>query len=214
MIPLPWRDPEATRLYLIRHAAAALEPGRCCGSLDVPLSDTGREQARLLGQALADVELAAVYTSPLARARQTATEIADHHDGRTLRQLPGLAEIHFGELEGKRFDEIAVTHPETYATWLQRPTETEFPGGERFADFTARVRKGAREILLAHPCEQVALVAHGGPLRVVIADALAMPATALFRLDHSHAAVSVVDWHDDTPAVRLLNARLAGKIER
>lgn len=208
MIALPERDPAATRLYLIRHAAAALEPGRCCGSLDVDLSAAGRQQASMLGRAFADIELDAVYTSPLERARLTAAAIANRR-GLWPRELPGVAEIDFGELEGRRFDEIAVSHPQTYATWLSRPTEVDFPGGERFTDFARRVRESAREILLAHPGDQVAVVSHGGPIRLLIADALAMPTAVMFRLDQTHAAVSAIDWHNDKPVVRLLNALAA-----
>lgn len=205
MIALPERDPTATRLYLVRHAAAAIEPGRCCGSLDVDLSAAGRKHARALGRAFAEIELDAVYTSPLERSRQTAAEIASRR-GLSLRELRGVAEIDFGELEGKDFDEIAVTHPETHATWLTQPTEVDFPGGERFADFARRVRQSVHEILSAHRGEQVAVVSHGGPIRLLLADALAMPTPAMFRLDQAHAAVNVLDWHDDTPLVRLLNA--------
>ena len=209
MIALPERHPDATRLYLVRHAAPALEAGRCCGSLDVGLSDEGHEQARLLAGALGCVELAAVYTSPLERARQTAAEIASRQN-LVPHELPGFAEIDFGELEGRRFEEIAATHPDTYATWMSRPTEVEFPGGESFADFTRRVRKTARDVRLAHGREEVAIVSHGGPIRIVVADALAMPQRALFRLDQSFAGLSVIDWIDGSPIVRLLNASTAG----
>lgn len=209
MIALPERHLDATRLYLVRHAAPALEPGRCCGSLDIDLSDEGREQARLLAKALGRVDLTAVYTSPLERARQTTAEIATRHN-LVPHELPGLAEIDFGELEGRRFEEIAATHPDTYATWMSRPTEVEFPGGERFADFTRRVRETARDIRLAHECEEVAIISHGGPIRIVVAAALAMPPRALFRLDQSFTGLSVIDWIEGSPIVRLLNASTAG----
>ncbi len=209
MIALPERHLDATRLYLVRHAAPALEPGRCCGSLDIDLSDEGREQARLLAKALGRVDLTAVYTSPLKRARQTTAEIANRHN-LVPHELPGLAEIDFGEFEGRRFEEIAATHPDTYATWMSRPTEVEFPGGERFADFTRRVRETARDIRLAHEREEVAIISHGGPIRIVVADALAMPPRALFRLDQSFTGLSVIDWIEGSPIVRLLNASTAG----
>lgn len=207
MIPLPERHPDATRLYLVRHAATTLEPGRCCGSLDVGLSDEGRVQARRLAETLRRVELAAVYTSPLERARHTAAAIADRQN-LVPRALPGLAEIDLGELEGRRFEEIAVAYPETYETWMNRPTAIAFPEGERFADFRRRVRETVAGIRLAHEGEEIAIVAHGGPLRIVVADALAMPAHTLFRIDQDHAATSVVDWLEETPVVRLLNARV------
>lgn len=208
MIALPERHPDTTRHYLVRHAAPALEAGRCCGSLDVGLSDRGREQARLLSEALGAAPLAAVYTSPLERARQTAAEIAIPH-GLVPRRRSGLAEIDFGELEGRPYDEIAATHPDTYATWMSLPTEAEFPGGERFADFTRRVRKTARDVRLAHEHEEIAIVTHGGPIRIVVADALAMPTSALFRLDQSFAGLSVIDWIDGSPILRLFNASTA-----
>lgn len=209
MILLPDRQPEATRLYLVRHAAPALEAGCCYGALDVGLSDEGREQARLLAEALGAAPLAAVYTSPLERARQTAAEIASRHN-LVPRQRSGLAEIDFGEFEGRPYDEIAATHPDTYAVWMSLPTEVEFPGGERFADFTRRVRETSRDVRLAHEGEEVALVTHGGPIRIVVADALAMPTSALFRLDQSLAGLSVIDWINGSPILRLLNASTAG----
>lgn len=205
MIALPERHPDATRLYLVRHAATTLEAGRCCGSLDVGLSDEGREQARLLAATLGSVELAALYTSPLQRAHQTADAIADRRN-LVPKELPGLAEIDFGELEGRRFEEIAATHPDLYATWMSQPAEADFPAGERFAAFRRRVRETIADIRLAHEGEAIAIVAHGGPNRIVVADALAMPAHTLFRIDQHHAATSVVDWLEETPVVRLLNA--------
>lgn len=205
MIALPGRHPDATRLYFIRHAATTLEPGRCCGSLDVGLSDEGREQARRLAETLGRVELAALYTSPLERARHTAAAIAGRRN-LVPNELPGLAEIDFGELEGRRFEEIAATHPDLYATWMSQPTEVDFPAGERFADFARRVRKTTRDIRLAHEREAIAVVSHGGPVRIAVADALVMPPRALFRIDQSFAGLSVIDWIEGSPIVRLLNA--------
>jgi broad specificity phosphatase PhoE len=205
VIALPEPHPDATRLYLVRHAVTRLESGRCCGSLDVGLSDEGREQARLVAESLGRVELAAVYTSQLERARHTAAEVAARQN-LVPNKLAGLAEIDFGELEGRRFEEIAATHPEVHETWMNRPTAVDFPGGERFADFSRRVRKTVRGIRLAHEREAIAIVSHGGPIRIVVADALAVPTRALFRIDQSFAGLSVIDWIEGSPIVRLLNA--------
>jgi alpha-ribazole phosphatase/probable phosphoglycerate mutase len=204
VIALPDRYPDATRLYLVRHAATTLEPGRCCGSLDIGLSIRGHEQARLLAKALDGADLAAVYTSTLERARQTAVELARPHALKPL-ERPELAEIDFGELEGRSFEEVAATYPDVYATWMSRPTKAEFPGGERFPDFARRVRDTTHELRDAHPGEEIAIVSHGGPIRVVVAAALAMPTHTLFRLDQAAAGISVIDWIDRHPLVRLLN---------
>jgi alpha-ribazole phosphatase len=199
---------EAARLVLVRHAET--DPamrGRCYGRLEVQLSAEGRRQAAELAAALADEPLAAVYTSPLARAAETAEAIASPHG---LAPVPdeGLREIDFGEVEGMAYDEIRAERPELYRTWMETPTEVRFPGGESYADLRARVLAASVGIRGRHGGEAVAVVAHGGVVRVVLADALGLADGAVFRLDQAYGAVSVVDWPGAEPVVRAVNALL------
>lgn len=92
---------------------------------------------------------------------------------------------------------------------MSRPTEVEFPAGERVADFHRRVRETTRNIRLTHEREAIAIVSHGGPIGIVVADALAIPLRALFRLDQSFTGRSVIDWIEGSPIVRLLDASTA-----
>jgi alpha-ribazole phosphatase len=207
MLRLPPQD-GATRLLLIRH----LEPdrsvhGRAYGSLDAPLSALARDQAAKLAQALDGVRLDAVYTSPRRRALETATPLA------VQRQLvpvvhEGLREIDFGEIEGSRYEEVEKDRPDLFRSWMSHPTGVSFPGGESFADLRLRVLGAAEEILARHPGSAVALVAHGGVTRAIVAASLSMPDEALFRLDQAYGAVSVVDWFGEAPVVRALNVRV------
>jgi broad specificity phosphatase PhoE len=202
---LPPQD-GATRLLLIRH----LEPdssvqGRTYGSLDAPLSALALEQAAKLAQALDGIHLDAVYASPLRRALETATPLA------VRRKLvpvvhEGLREIDFGELEGSRYEEVEEGRPDFFRSWMSDPTVVSFPGGESFADLRLRVLAAADEIRARHRRGVVALVAHGGVTRAIVAATLSMPNEALFRLDQSYGAVSVVDWLGETPILRVLNA--------
>jgi broad specificity phosphatase PhoE len=207
MLSLPPKD-DATRLLLIRH----LEPdesiaGRAYGALDVPLSAAARERAERLAGGLAGVPLAAVYTSPLRRAVETAVSIASRH-GVVPRPHEGLRELHFGELEGERFDDLRQREPELFDAWMSDPTGVVFPGGESFSDLRRRALTAAEGIRRSHVGDTVAVVTHGGVARAILADTLEMPARALFRLDQPYGAVSVVDWLDATPVVRLVNADL------
>jgi broad specificity phosphatase PhoE len=189
-----------TRLLLIRHAEPAEDArGRCYGSLDVALSPAGAAHARRLAGALDTTAFAAVYASPRRRAVETARPLGEPQI------LDRLRELDFGELEGRTYDEIAASEPELYARWMETPTEVRFPGGESFADLQARALAAVRELRERHPDGTVAAVTHGGVVRAVLADALAMPAEAIFRLDVGYCRVSIVEWLGDAPLVRLVN---------
>lgn len=200
---------EATRLVLVRHA----EPkesvrGRCYGSLDVGLSQDGRRHAEALGRALSALGMQAVYTSGLRRALETAQSIAEP-SGLSARVHPALRELDFGELEGRSYDEIALAEPGLYRAWMENPTTTRFPGGESYPDLRARVLSALAEIRQRHARSVIAVVAHGGVTRVMLATALDMRDDEIFQLDQDYGGVSVVDWFADTAVVRLVNAGVA-----
>lgn len=199
---------DATRLLLVRHCETeAAMRGRCYGRLDVRLSPEGRRQAEALGSALADVPLVAVYASPLARALDTAAAIAPRH-GLEAIAVDGLRELDFGELEGLAYDEIRAERPGLYREWMEAPASVRLPGGESFGDLRARVLPVVSEIRARYEGEVVALVAHGGVVRVVLADALGLPDGAVFRVGQSPGGLSVIDWTGGAPVVPLVNAVL------
>ena len=207
MLGLPDRG-EATRLLLVRHEETDESMrGRCYGNLDVPLSDAGRQRAEELGTVLSELPLTAVYSSPLSRSLGTAAAIAAAQ-GLDVLAEERLREIDFGELEGLTYDEVRAERPELYRAWMETPTRVRFPGGEAFTDLQRRVLAAAAEIRSRHDGEAVAIVAHGGVVRVVLADALGLADEAIFRLGQSHGGVSVVDWLEEAPVVRLVNAVL------
>jgi broad specificity phosphatase PhoE len=202
-----------TRLFLIRH----LEPdasvsGRAYGSLDVPLAPVARKQAEELAVALEEIPFAAVYSSPLRRALGTAGPIAARHGLEPLLH-EGLRELDLGEFEGERFEDLERDHPATYAALMSDPTSVRFPGGESFSVLRARATAAVEEIRERHRECCVAVVAHGGVTRAILAAALEMPDRALFRLDQAYGAVSVIDWFAASPVVRLVNADLLGVAE-
>jgi alpha-ribazole phosphatase len=207
MIALP-EQKGATRLVLVRHA----EPdesmqGRCYGRLDVPLSAAGLRRAAAVAEALRSHEIEVVYSSPLQRAFDTARAVASAHGLEPI-PLDALRELDFGELEGMSHDEIASEHPELYRLWMEDPSRVRFPGGEALSDLRARVLPEVAGIRQRHEGQAAAVVAHGGVLRVVLADALELPEAAFFRLDQPYGALSVVDWVEDVPIVRVAGAVL------
>lgn len=194
-----------TDIWLIRHAEPDISvQGRCYGSLDVALSATGREQAAQLGERLKAEPLVAVYSSPRLRALQTAEAIAaPHHIAVEI--CPALRELDFGDFEGRPYDEIAASHPEIFRQWMEHPTEVQFPNGESFARMRERVLGAYHPLLMAHKGMSIALVTHGGVVRIILADALGIRPRNIFRIAQQFAALSHIRYLGDYSSVELMN---------
>jgi broad specificity phosphatase PhoE len=202
------------RLFLVRHAEALANPElRYLGSRDDPLTERGRWQALQLAHALAPLALAAVYTSPLTRAVETAVPIAHAHGLSHTSDLR-LVEAAMGTWEGLRRADILARSPEDAAhhqRWESDPTCAP-PGGESFADMQARVVTCVQDLAERHAGASVVVVSHVGPIKALLCAALAVPLAAARRMFLDSATVSVIDWGADAvdwgvPAVlRLYNA--------
>lgn len=190
-----------TRLLLIRHGEPEDDArGRCYGRLDIGLSPTGAASAERLAESLRDVALEKVYVSPRRRAVQTAAAL-----GGTPIVDDRLRELDFGELEGRTYDEIEREQPRFFREWMETPTLVRFPGGESYAELRERVSFAVDDVVAAHAGRIVALVSHGGVIRAALAVALGLPDDRAFALDVGYGRISVVDWFDGTPVVRLVN---------
>jgi broad specificity phosphatase PhoE len=193
------------RLVFVRHA----EPdesvrGRIYGRLDPGLSDPGRSHAEEIATALAAEPIVAVYSSPQARALTTAAPLADRLALEPIVE-PDLREIDFGLLEGLTPAEAAARFP-VEAAWTISPAAATFPGGESVAALYERATGAARRIAGRHADETVAVFGHAVGIRAILADALSLDPNALFRLDQSYGGISVVEWFDGNPFVRVVNA--------
>jgi alpha-ribazole phosphatase len=197
---------DATILWLIRHPEP--EPsarGRCYGSLDVALAGEGVQQAHAIAHAFANEPLAAIYASPRQRCTHAARILAAARTC-TLETVDALRELDFGAFEGRSYDEIAALYPDLYRQWMERPTETHFPEGESFRQMSARVLGAARELLTRHRGDSIALITHGGPIRVILADALSMPPASIFRIEQRYGSINRIRYSDHIPTVELMNA--------
>jgi alpha-ribazole phosphatase len=193
------------RIYLVRHGeveGAVL--GKLLGRTDTPLSERGIEQAAKLAEVLSRAQLSAVYCSDLRRARMTAEMIAERS---SLKVQPNSAwrEIDMGQWEGRTMSSLHDEAPERIAQLFNDPASFEYPGGESFACFTARVMKAVDQLLMRHKSSEVALVSHGGVCRAIIGSALGIPAKNWLRLAQDHSCLNVIDWYDGNPILQRLN---------
>ncbi|MEB0110274.1 histidine phosphatase family protein [Variovorax sp. RTB1] len=199
---------EATRLIAVRHGETAWNVGtRIQGQLDIGLNATGEWQARRVGQALADEAIDVIYASDLARAWNTALEIA-RPLGLQVRPEPRLRERAFGCFEGMSFAEIEQNLPDQARLWRERDPAFTPEGGESLLVFRDRITAVAAELAARHPGELVVLVAHGGVMDVLYRAAtrqgLQAPRTWLLgnasinRLLWTPEGFILVGWSDTT----------------
>ncbi len=194
-----------TRLWLIRHGEPAEEyRGRCYGSLDAGLSETGRLQVSRIAAYLAGEPLSAIYCSPRRRAADSANILAAGFEC-PIETIADLREIDFGDFEGLSYDEIATRYPDLYRQWMESPAEVRFPNGECEAQVRERVLRAFANICRDRAGQIAAVVTHSGVIRILIADILQMPPSALFHLSQSYGAVNLVSIRDGYACLDLLN---------
>ncbi len=193
------------RLVVVRHAETEWNRARRYqGWQDTPLSELGRAQAEAAGRLLAAQKLAAVWSSPLERARETAAAIAAPH-GLAVREEPAFREMRFGEWEGLTRDEVSARFPKEYQVWADTPHLVAVPGAETLAEVRARVLAGLGNLRAAHDGETVCLVAHGISIRLLILEALGLGLDRLWSLQVSSSGISELEFRDDWAAVHRMN---------
>ncbi|MFF0298306.1 histidine phosphatase family protein [Kitasatospora sp. NPDC004614] len=203
------------RIVLVRHGETAWSAtGQHTGRTDIPLTDAGRDMARALGERLGrapwhGLPTAAVYTSPLSRARETA-ELAGFGDRAVDR--PELLEWDYGQYEGRTGADIRATDHPGWLIWRDG-----VPGGEKLSEVAARVDSFLAELNGRHgvpdadtttmhcaDCE-VVLFAHGHLLRILTARWLGLPPEYAQRFKLGTASLSVLSWEYGLPAVEVWN---------
>lgn len=188
------RGMEATRIIAIRHGETAWNvAGRLQGHTDEPLNERGQWQARQTAQALADEELAAIYSSDLRRAQATAHAIAQA-SGAPLTLTPELRERCFGRMEGYTFPELEAAHPEQARRWRQRDPAFAPEGGESLRAMRDRILAATARLAAPHLGQQIVLVAHGGVLDMLYRHATGQPLEAPRGWPLENAAINRLLW--------------------
>lgn len=192
-----------TTFLLIRHAAnetiGELIVGQAAG---VHLNEEGMAQAAGLAERLARVQLAALYSSPMERALETASPLAIRHE-LEIQKSNALVEINFGEWTGRALR--ALEGEKQWQQFNSFRSGTRIPGGELMVEVQTRVVVELERIRERYRDDTVAVVSHGDPLKAAIAYYAGVPLDLFLRLEISPASVSVIAVNDDGPKILLLN---------
>ena len=186
-----------TRVFLVRHGATELSSeDRFAGAVDVLLSDTGRNQARMLGDRLAHEKVAAVYASPMKRTVETARLIAAPA-GLDVVTVDAVREIAHGRWEGKTRADVEQEFADEYGKWEEDPYTFAPDGGESGLQVTARALPALLELVQRHDGKRFVVVSHKATIRLLLSSLLGFdPRRYRDRLDQSPAALNILDFKD------------------
>ncbi len=192
------------KLLLGRHGPTTLhQEGRFWGSTDIPLSNIGIRQAEQLRERLLKEKISAVYTSTLSRARTTAEIIASGHRLNVI-TCDELCECNFGYIEGLTIEEIKRLHP-ALAEELNDWKTVAFPGGESLDELKGRLLPFLKRLEKHKPKETVLIVAHGGPLRLMVCNLLGIAQKHWLQIRVDVASLSIVETYPQGTVLSLLN---------
>jgi probable phosphoglycerate mutase len=201
---MPTRATKPTLVLLVRHGqtptTGRLLPGRAPG---LHLSDDGRQQAEAVAQRIKRLErVAAVYASPLERARETALPIARAR-GLALRIERGLVELDVGQWTGSRLDRVSK-RPE-WQTVQRHPSGFRFPEGESFTEMQTRMTGTLARLVERHRGATVVAVSHADPIKAALAWALGMHLDLFQRLAIAPGSVTTIAYGATGPMVLGVN---------
>ena len=197
-------DSKPTTILLVRHGqtptTGKVLPGRAKG---LHLAEQGHEQAKIAALRIAELDVEAVYSSPLERAKETAKPISDAC-GVTTKIERGLFECDFGEWTGAELKKL-MKLPE-WQTVQRAPSTFRFPGGESFTEMQTRMVTALDKLRAAHPGGTIVCVSHADTIKAAVAHAMGTHIDLFQRIVISPASVSAITWHAGGPVVLAVNS--------
>jgi broad specificity phosphatase PhoE len=174
------------------------------GRADLALDDTGRRQAEAAALRLKAEHVAAIYSSPLKRALETAGIIAKQLNI-SAQPLEGLIDIDFGNWQGLSPEEAAKQDSQLYRKWLEHPHEVRFPKGESLDVVRERVLAAVDELAARHKDQTVILVSHKVVCQVLMCAMLGLDNSHFWQVRQDVNAINIFELRDGAPLVILVN---------
>ncbi len=180
------------QIIFLRHGQAKNNTERIlAGRTDgVPLTDTGKKQSEYTAQLLEHMNISAIYSSPIERAKHTA-EIAGKHNSLDVTIDDRLNELDMGKFTGMPYDEIFKSHGNVFMKFYNGELEIAHNGVETFPDVKKRILGIVDHIIEKHPDENVLLVTHMDPIKAMLSTIVDLSPTNLFELIIANASLNI-----------------------
>lgn len=197
-------NPE-THLYLLRHGEVESRYHRVFGGrIDMELSPLGHDQASALAGYLHARNPEVVYASPMKRARQTLDPFLKRRSMEPV-VMHEFREVDFGDWTGLSWDQVREKFNTSAFEWLTELEQGRIPNAERHEDFRKRVEAGIRHIFQNHEGRSVAVVCHGGVIRMILSILLEVPLSRMSMFEIDYATLTHVRCRPNKPEIHLLN---------
>ncbi len=189
----------------MRHAEVEARYQRIFGGrIDMDISPRGHEQAAALAKHLRHKSFDAIYASPMKRAQQTLVPLLADRESEPI-VLPGLREVDFGDWTGLSWEEVKSKFNISAFQWLEQLEQGAIPNAESAKVFQARVEPCLQQILRDHPGQSVAILCHGGTIRMMLSIILALPLSNMAAFEIEYASLTEVHCSPQKTEVQLLN---------
>ncbi len=196
-------------MYLLRHGATdnnLMKPPKLQGrGIDLPLSAEGRRQAECAARVLAPQKIAAVYSSTLLRAKETAQLVARPH-GHAVTTNEMLVEVDVGRWEMRSWVDIAVEDAQAYQLFQQDPGEHGYAGGENMRQVMQRALPTLTTIMAAHIGQEIVVVGHNVLNRAYLAGVLELPLARARHIHQENCGLNILEYRDGQTKLVTLNA--------
>lgn len=173
--------------------------------IDGPLTQVGQRQAAALTSALSDVQLSAIYSSPMTRALQTVSQIAASRS-LDIHQVEALRECHVGSWAGLSWDQIRERDPDVVTRFLANPAIEKHPDGESYSDLQARVVPAFNDIAARHPGQNILIMAHNMVNRVLLTTMLEMDLRYSRKIRQVNCCINVLEQTSGLTDVITINS--------
>ncbi len=182
------------QIYLVRHGETAWNKAKIFrGRRDIPLNEQGRLEAACAARALRQVPLAAVYSSPLSRARETAEAVAAGRD-LAVTVDEAFTDLDYGEWTEYWDVEARAKFGDQYRQWKESPHLVKFPGGESLDDVRRRAAPRLTELARQNPEGTIALVSHRVVLKLLLCEAKGLDNSHFWEVRLDTGAISVLEY--------------------
>jgi len=194
-----------TGLIIVRHGRTEWNRvERFRGRADLALDEEGRKQAQAASERIKEWPVAAVYSSPLRRARETAESLAKQV-GLEVKELSGIIDIDYGQWQGLSPDEATAKDGDLYYKWQHSPHQVAFPNGESLKEVQERATSALDNLIEQHKKETIALVSHKVVCQVLVLSLLGLELSHFWEITQDVCAVNYFEVRGGVPSALLIN---------
>jgi probable phosphoglycerate mutase len=212
LAPLVQRSCQGIRLLLVRHCETDWNcQKRFQGWIDVPLNQTGRQQAQQVAEFLKQVPIDLAFSSSMSRSKETAEIILSHHSHVPLELRDDLKEISHGIWEGKLESEVKLMYPTEFQEWQAAPATVQKPKGENLQQVWERATSCWQSIVTSAVApttrsKNVLVVAHDGINKIILCHVCGLGAEYFWNFQQGNGAVSIIDYPQGSEGLAILQA--------